>query len=131
MARLAVTQPIASSSSSDQFAVTDDPTPTPPRPKPAKRSLFKASSWARPTEAEEAIDLFSRAKELFPIVERQREDEKQKKERERRKRKSDEVDREASVKLDAKKRKSISDDEGTYGSGDDDEYVPRNDLGRR
>lgn len=31
-----------------------------------KRLLFKKSAWAKPAEAEEAIGLFSRSKEVFP-----------------------------------------------------------------
>lgn len=38
---------------------------SPPKP---KRSLFKKSSYAKPPEAEEAMQLFSRSKELFPDV---------------------------------------------------------------
>jgi hypothetical protein len=38
------------------------------KPAPVKRSLFKKSAWAKPVETGEAIDLFSRAKEIFPEV---------------------------------------------------------------
>lgn len=35
---------------------------------PKKRSLFTKSTWAKPREEDQAVEFFSRAKELYPIV---------------------------------------------------------------
>ena len=45
--------------------MTDDLDPGAPLPK--KRSLFKKPAWSKSAGADEAVEFFSRAKELYPM----------------------------------------------------------------
>ncbi len=86
---------------------------------PPKRSLFKKSEWAKPKETEEALNLFSRSKEMFLEVVAENERRRKKLERQR---SSGSVSSAQATDQDAKKRRvSTEADEDTRGSSSDDE----------
>jgi hypothetical protein len=94
----------------------------PPPPKP-KRSLFQKSAWAAPVEDAKPVELFSRAKELFPEVVR---------ENERRLRKLERRRSSASIEAaEGSKKRRISDDpdESEDQEQDKDETNKAVDLG--
>jgi len=101
-------------------------------PVPRKRSLFKTSAYAKsPVEDEEAVDFFSRAKELFPTVVAA-EQERKRSEKEAAKRKSDSLEREDSESRDYKRRSlDKAEDASESFSDDDDELIARQLKSRR
>jgi hypothetical protein len=102
--------------------------PAPPR----KRSLFKKPTWTEPPreEVEEGVDLFSRAKNLYPIRVAEEERRRQKKiEKLERKRSTESAERKASKTPEVKRRRisSQADDhsDSSPNAGHDDEPRPR------
>jgi hypothetical protein len=95
---------------------------------PVKRSLFKKSAWAKPVETKEAIDLFSRAKEIFPEVVAENSRNRQKQlELEIVDKKMEQVD---SGVHDGKRRRVSTEAEDRHGSSSDDELTKK-ELHRR
>jgi hypothetical protein len=94
---------------------------------PAKRSLFKKSAWAKPVERVEAIDLFSRAKEIFPevVAENLRNRQKQ-----LQLKTSETVEVDSSIH-EGKKRRISTEAEDFQGSSSDGELAVRNEQRSR
>lgn len=95
----------------DAIASNAHKTATDLPPLPAKRSLFKKSQWAKPIESGDAVDMFSRAKELFPTV--AADSERRRKEK---KRKSDSEKIEQEAKDEGKKMRVSTNDEQSSAS---------------
>jgi|SRR5450432_3546920 hypothetical protein len=83
-----------------------------------KRSLFKKSTWAKPAEQDEALQLFSRSKEIFPDIVAENERRLKKLERSRPNASAEQIDSKA---LDGKKRRISKRSKDSGGSSSDDE----------
>jgi hypothetical protein len=97
----------------------------PPAP---KRSLFKKSARVEPAEEDEALQLFSRSKEIFPDIIAENERRRKNSERSRSNGSVERTDRRVP---DGKRRRISQESDGASGHSSDDEITANLLQGRR